>query len=292
MTTGILPTRGRRDANATTIRRQRSPVSERIAVGVALLMVIIAIFGTWLAPDDPTKVDLPNELKAPSGAHWFGTDASGRDVFSRVLAGGHETLMATFIVLLVATVIGTVVGTTAALAGRVVDEILMRICDIGMSLPSLILALGLAAALGPSLHSAVIAMAVTWWPGYARLVRTVVRETRDAEFVESARALGVGRRRLIFRHILPNSLDVMYVQITLDVASAMLVIAGLSFVGVGAQVPSSEWGAMIAAAANNITNGWWALVFPGLALAITAIAFSISGDWLRVRNDPTLRRTS
>lgn len=291
MTTGTLLTRGRRDPKAAR-KRRRSPIVERIAIAVALLMVIIAIFGTWLAPDDPAAVDLPNELKGPSAAHWFGTDASGRDVFSRVLAGGHETLMATFVVLLVATVIGIVVGTAAALGGRVVDEILMRICDIGMSLPSLILALGLAAALGPSLHSAVIAMAVTWWPGYARLVRTVVRETRDAEYVESARALGVGPRRLILRHILPNSLDVMYVQVTLDVASAMLVIAGLSFVGVGAQVPSSEWGAMIAAAANNITNGWWALVFPGLALAITAIAFNISGDWLRVRNDPTLRRAS
>jgi len=292
MSTGTLLTRGKGDPKVTRARRRRSPIAERIAVTVALLMVVVAIFGTWLAPDDPTQVDLPNELKGPSGAHWFGTDASGRDVLSRVLAGGHETLMATFIVLLVATVIGIVVGTAAALGGRVVDEILMRICDIGMSLPSLILALGLAAALGPSLHSAVIAMAVTWWPGYARLVRTVVRETRDAEYVESARALGVGPGRLILRHILPNSLDVMYVQVTLDVASAMLVIAGLSFVGVGAQVPSSEWGAMIAASAANITNGWWALVFPGLALAITAIAFNISGDWLRVRNDPTLRGAS
>ena len=270
-------------------RKRRSPIVERVAVVVAVVMVLVAVFGTWLAPEDPDAVDLPSELLAPTWAHPFGTDASGRDVLSRVLAGAHATLLATFGVLLVATVIGVVVGTAAALGGRIVDEVIMRICDIGMSLPSLIVALGLAAALGPSLHSAVIAMAATWWPGYARLVRTVVRETRDAEYVESARALGVGPTRLILRHILPNSLDVMYVQVTLDVAGAMLVIAGLSFIGVGAQVPSSEWGAMIAAAAPNITNGWWALVSPGLALAITAIAFNISGDWLRVRNDPTLR---
>jgi peptide/nickel transport system permease protein len=165
----------------------------------------------------------------------------------------------------------------------------MRICDVGLSLPPIVLALGLAAALGPSLTSAVIAMIATWWPGYARLVRTVVRETRDAEFVEGARMLGVGRARLIFRHILPNSLNIMYVQVTLDVAGVMLVISGLSFVGVGAQVPSAEWGAMIAAAANNVQNGWWALLFPGLAIALTAVAFNIAGDWLRVRTDPTLR---
>jgi peptide/nickel transport system permease protein len=263
-------------------------VSERIAVVVAVLMVALAVFGPWLAPQNPDAVDLPSALLAPSSAHWFGTDASGRDVLSRVLAGGHSTLLATFVVLAIATVLGVFVGTLAALGGRLVDEVLMRICDIGMALPSLILALGLAAALGPSLKSAVIAMAATWWPGYARLVRTVVRETRDAEFVTSARALGVSPARLVFRHVLPNSLDVMYVQVTLDVAAAMLVIAGLSFVGVGAQVPSSEWGAMIAAAANNMPDAWWSLLFPGLALAITAIAFNISGDWLRVRNDPTL----
>lgn len=128
--------------------------------------------------------------------------------------------------------------------------------------------------------------------GYVRLIRTVVRETMQAEFVESAVALGVGRRRLILRHVLPNSLDILYVQVTLDVAAVMLVISGLSFIGVGAQVPSAEWGAMIAAAADNVTSGWWALVFPGLAIALTAIAFSLVGDWLRVLRDPTLREQS
>lgn len=270
-------------------RRRHGPLADRIGVAVALLMVIVAIFGDWLAPDNPITVNLADTLQPPSGAHWLGTDVDGRDVLSRVLAGAHTTLLATFTVLLVALLIGIVVGTAAALGGRVVDEVLMRICDIGMALPALVLGLGLAAALGPSLKSAVIAMAATWWPGYARLVRTVVRETRDTEFVESARALGVSPPRLVLRHILPNSLDVMYIQVTLDVAGAMLVISGLSFVGVGAQAPSPEWGATIAAAADNATNGWWAVVFPGLALVITAVAFNLAGDWLRVRNDPTLR---
>lgn len=276
---------------AATPRRvvRRSPLIERVALGVAVFMVLIAIVGPWLAPHNPYIVNLPDSLQPPSAAHWFGTDMNGRDVLSRVLTGARTTLTATFIVLLATTVIGVFIGTAAALGGRAVDEILMRICDIGLSLPPIILALGLAAALGPGLTSAVIAMTATWWPGYARLVRTVVRETRDAEFVEGARMLGVGRARLIFRHILPNSLNIMYVQVTLDVAAVMLVISGLSFVGVGAQVPSAEWGAMIADAAGNVQSGWWALLFPGLAIAITAVAFNITGDWLRVRTDPTLQ---
>ena len=263
---------------------------ERLAVIVALSMVVLAVVGPWLAPADPYAIDLSNALKAPDAGHLMGTDPNGRDVLSRVLTGARETLAATFVVLAAASLIGTFVGTIAALGGRLVSEVLMRICDIGLSLPSIVLALGLAVALGPSLRSAVIALAATWWPGYARLVYTVVRQTKNAEFVESARSLGVRRTRLIFRHILPNSLDVMYVQITLDVAAVMLVISGLSFIGVGAQVPSAEWGAMIAAASGDGVQAWWALVFPGLAIALTAVAFNISGDWLRVRNDPTLQK--
>lgn len=276
-------------------RRRRfgsGPLSERIAVVVACLIVLVAIIGPWLAPHDPYQVDLTRQLLSPRSGHWFGTDVNGRDILSRVLYGARVTLLATLAVLAVATVIGVVIGTIAGLAGTVVDEILMRICDIGLALPSIVLALGLAAALGPSLSSAIIALAATWWPGYARLVRTVVRETRDAEFVDSARMLGVSRARLVFRHVLPNSLSILYVQVSLDVAAVMLTIAGLSFIGVGAQVPSAEWGAMIAAASGNVTNGWWALVFPGLAIAFTAVTFNLVGDWLRVLTDPTLRGRS
>jgi peptide/nickel transport system permease protein len=256
---------------------------------VAALMVLIAVAGPLFAPHDPYSVDLGQALRAPSGSHWFGTDANGRDIFSRLLYGARVTLPATAIVIVVAALIGTVLGTLAALGGRIVDEILMRICDIGLSLPAIILALGLAAALGPGLRSAVIALCLTWWPGYARLVRTLVRDVKDAEYVEAARTLGVPTLRLVFRHVLPNALTTLYVQTTLDISAVMLVISGLSFVGVGAQAPSAEWGAMIAAAANNITNGWWAVLFPGLAIVVTAISFNLLGDWLRVRNDPTIR---
>jgi len=269
--------------------RGRASVLERAAMVIAGLMVLIAVAGPLVAPHDPYAVDLGQALNAPSASHWFGTDANGRDILSRVLHGAGVSLLATVIVIAVATLIGTLLGTLAALGGRVADEIIMRICDIGLSLPAIILALGLAAALGPGLRSAVIALCLTWWPGYARLVRSLVRDVKDAEYVEAARTLGVPAPRLIVKHILPNALNTLYVQTTLDVSAVMLVISGLSFVGVGAQAPSAEWGAMIAAAANNITGGWWAVLFPGLAIVITAISFNLLGDWLRVRNDPTLR---
>jgi peptide/nickel transport system permease protein len=270
-------------------RRRGVPLVEWIAVGVVVLIVVVAVIGPWIAPQSPYRVDLSQALLPPSPEHLLGTDVNGRDVLSRILVGAQITLSATGVVLLITIVIGVIVGTLAALGGRVVDEVLMRITDIGLALPSIILALGFAVALGPGLQSAVVAIAATWWPGYARLVRSIVREVRDADYVESARALGVSRWRLVTRHILPNSLDPLYVQVTLDVAAIMLVISGLSFIGVGAQVPSAEWGAMIAAAADNVLNGWWSLVFPGLAIAVTAIAFNLAGDWLRVIRDPTLR---
>jgi peptide/nickel transport system permease protein len=270
-------------------KKRRSPLIERIALVVVGLVVLIAFIGPWIAPYDGYRVDLAQALRAPSAEHWLGTDLNGRDVLSRILIGAQTTLSATGIVLVVTIVIGVIVGTIAALGGRVVDEVLMRITDIGLALPSIILALGFAVALGPGLESAIIAMAATWWPGYARLMRSIVRETRQQEYVEAAQALGVSRWRLVTKHILPNSLDPLSVQVTLDVAAVMLVISGLSFIGVGAQVPSAEWGAMIAAASDNVINGWWSLVFPGLALAITAVAFNLAGDWLRVKRDPTLR---
>jgi peptide/nickel transport system permease protein len=270
-------------------RRRTTPAVEGVALVVAGVAVLLAVVGPWIAPHDPTQVDIGNALQAPSAAHLFGTDSTGRDVLSRVLTGARTTLGATAIVLACTVVIGVVVGVVAALVGGIVDEVLMRVTDIGLALPSIVLALGIAAGLGASLTSTVIAVAATWWPGYARLVRTIVRDVRDAEYVTAARSLGVGRMRLVFRHVLPNSLDPLYVQLTLDVAAVMLVISGLSFIGVGAQVPSSEWGAMVAAAADNATSAWWALVFPGLAIAITGVAFNLVGDWVRVKTDPTLR---
>lgn len=262
---------------------------ERIALVIAVLAVVLAVVGPWLAPQDPYNVVQSDAFAHPGAAHWFGTDAQGRDVLSRLLTGARTTLLSSLAVVAVAAVVGTAVGTIAAVAGGWLDEVLMRLCDIALSLPSIILALGLAAVLGSGTRSAIIALCLTWWPGYARLVRGVVRETLHQDFIAASRVLGVPLPRLIGRHLLPNSLDTLYVQTTLDVAAVTLVISGLSFVGVGAQPPSAEWGAMIAQSRGYVTTAWWTVALPGAAVAIVAVAFQLVGDAVRVRNDPTLR---
>ena len=262
---------------------------ERIALAVVVLAVFVAVFGPLLAPLDPYRVAQSDAFQPPGPGHWLGTDALGRDVGSRLLAGAQTTLLSAFVVVAVAAVVGTAVGTAAAVAGGWVEEVLMRICDVALSLPSIVLALGLAAVLGADTRSAVIALCLTWWPGYARLVRGVVRETLHSDFVAAARVLGVRTPRLVGRHLLPNSLDTLYVQTTLDVAAVTLVVSGLSFVGVGAQPPSAEWGAMIAESRGYVTTAWWTVALPGAAVAVVAIAFQLVGDAVRVRNDPTLR---
>jgi peptide/nickel transport system permease protein len=270
---------------ADVLRRNKL---EAVGVAISALAVFIVVFGPLLAPQDPDATDFAAELQAPSWAHLFGTDTAGRDVLSRVLAGGRLTLLAVFVVIACATIVGIVLGTASALGPRWLDTTVMRICDVGLSFPALILALGLAASMGRGLTAAVVALALTWWPGYARLVRGLVLEVREQEYVESARALGVSRRRLVLRHVLPNALDTLWVQTTFDVAAITLVISGLSFVGVGAQIPQPEWGAMVADGRQVLTSAWWCVTFPGLAIAITAIGFNLVGDLLRSELDPTL----
>lgn len=271
-------------------RRGIAQVVDVVAFAVIAIAVLVAVFGPLLAPFDPYRVDVTQSLLAPGvDGHLLGTDSEGRDLLSRLLFGARETLLATAIVIVVAALVGTLVGVAAAAGPRWVDEVLMRICDVFLSVPSLVLALGIAAVLGPSLTSAVIALAFTWWPGYARLVRSVVRETLQLEYVAAARVLGVGRAKLVRRHLLPSIGDTLLVQTTIDVAAVTLVISGLSFIGVGAQPPSAEWGAMVADGRQFIVTAWWVVVAPGLAIAITAIAAQLAGDALRIRFDPTLR---
>jgi peptide/nickel transport system permease protein len=219
----------------------------------------------------------------PTASHWFGTDEAGRDVFSRVLEGARITLSSVAVVIACGAAAGVIIGTIAAIVGGVVDELLMRITDIGMAFPPLILALGLAAALGASLRSAIIALAFTWWPRYARLVRAMVADIQNADYVTAARELGAQRLWIVRRHILPATVGTMLVQVTGDVAAVTLTLAGLSFIGVGAQPPQPEWGAMIADGQTNLPVVWWPVLFPGLALMFTAVSFSLAGDWLRDR---------
>jgi peptide/nickel transport system permease protein len=250
-------------------------------VWLALLMVVLAIFGPMLAPQNPDAVSFGQRLLGPDAQHWFGTDEAGRDVFSRVLAGAQLTLVSVAVVIAAGAAIGVLIGTAAALGGRVADEVLMRLTDVGLAFPPIILALGLAAALGPSLNSAVIALAATWWPRYARLFRTMIVTTQREDYITAAREMGAGRLRIAWRHLLPATAGTLLVQVTVDVANVALNFSALSFIGVGAQPPQPEWGAMIADGQTNLPLFWWPVLFPGLALVLTAVSFSLAGDWLR-----------
>jgi peptide/nickel transport system permease protein len=253
------------------------------------LLMAAALFGPLLAPNTVYNSDIVNSLMPPSADHWFGTDDQGRDVMWRLIVGAQTTLLSAFLVVTLYSIIGIAIATIAAAGPRWLDESLMRITDIGLALPGMVVALGFAAALGPSLQSAVIAMAITGWPITARMLRGIMRQTMEAQFVAGAQVLGVSKWRLMTRHVLPNSLDVLIVKWAGDVGTTVLVLASLSFIGVGAQPPSAEWGATIAGARGYVSSAWWTVVAPGVAVALTSIAFGLLGEIIQVRRDPTLR---
>lgn len=263
---------------------------ERVALLVAAIVVLLAIFGGFLAPYDPLKISFREKLFPPSAEHWLGTDGSGRDVLSRLLVGAQMTLASTATVLAVVVAFGVVVGMFSAFVGGAIDNLLMRLADVWLGFPPLILALGFAAALGASLDAAIWALIFSWWPNYARLTRMVTVDILSRKFIASADALGVSTPSKVIRYVLPNAFDVLIVQVTLDISAIMLAISGLSFIGVGAQVPLPEWGAMIADGRSYVANGWWIVLAPGLMIFFTAFAFNIIGDMLRRELDPTSRR--
>ncbi|SOD72600.1 peptide/nickel transport system permease protein [Jatrophihabitans sp. GAS493] len=255
----------------------------RLVISAVLLLLLMAIFGPLIAPDSITTSNIRDALLPPSAQHWFGTDDQGRDVFWRVVAGARESVLSAVIVVAVYSMIGTLIAALAAVGGRVVDETLMRFTDAAMAIPTVIFGLGFAAALGPSLKSAVIALSVTAWPVTARLLRSIIRETAAMPYVEGAQVLGVSRIRLLRRHILPNSLDVLIVKWAADIGSTILVISSLSFVGVGPQPPSPEWGAMVSEGQGYIATAWWATFWPGMAIALSTMAFALFGDVVQAR---------
>lgn len=264
---------------------------DKLAFVLVGTLVVFAIVGLFYQPWDPFDVDTRAAMLPPGAAHWLGTDDVGRDVLSRILAGAALTLLSAAAIVVISAVIGVLVACVAALLPRWADEILMRVCDIFMSIPSLVLALGLAAALGPSMTSIIIAMVAASWPSTARLTRGILRETMASSFVEAARILGVSRLRLMVRHALPNSLDAIYVQASMEISGTIVMISGLAFLGVGAPPPSPDWGSMIAQGQQYITTAWWISLFPGIAITIGAIAFGLVGDAVRTFADPASRRS-
>ncbi len=253
---------------------------------VALSLIALSLAAPVLATHDPGVQDLGNRLARPSAAHWFGTDELGRDLYSRLLFGGRITLgMVVAVVLLVAP-LGLAVGCVAGYAGGLWDRLLMRVTDVFLAFPRLILALAFVAALRPGVTSAVAAIALTAWPPYARLARAETLGLRRTDFIAAARLTGASPGRIMLRHIAPLCLPSLVVRVTLDMSSIILTAAGLGFLGMGAQPPSPEWGAMIATARRFILDQWWVPTIPGLAIFVASLAFNLLGDGLRDVLDP------
>ena len=262
-----------------------------LAVGCALvlLIVLVAIFAPFLAPspaDAGTATHPFVVLRAPSAGHWFGTDQVGRDILSKVIYGTRVSPVIAVIVLVIACGIGVPLGVAAGFLGGWVDELIMRVTDVFLAFPPLLLALALAAVLPASLTSLTIAIAAVWWPWYVRLLRGQAASVAGRPYVEACRALGVSRLRIIFRHVLPNSITPLLVQVSLDVGGVILTASALSFLGLGAQDPTPDWGLMVAEGQSYFTPDWWLVTFPGLAILVTAFAFNLLGDGLRDLLDP------
>lgn len=260
-----------------------------VALAIIVVFMFIAAFGEVLSPYDPVRPNAQNRLVAPSAEHYFGTDELGRDVFSRVMSGARISLGIAALILSIAIPVGTLIGAIAGYAGGFIDEALMRITDIFLAFPAIILAMAIAASLGPNLRNTVIALTLVYWPWYARLVRGQVLQIRERDYVEAARSVGVPTPRLVLRHILPNSIAPIIIQGTIDFGFAVLATSALSFIGLGAQPPSPEWGSMIATARTYFRVAWWYFVFPGVALTVTVIGFNLLGDGLRDYFDPRTR---
>jgi peptide/nickel transport system permease protein len=260
------------------------PWLDRVVIAVVVLAVLVAVFGPLVAPSSQTTTsNILDAMRAPSAQHWLGTDDQGRDIAWRIVAGARESLLSALLVVAGYSVIGAAVATVAAFGGKVVDEVLMRLTDAVMAIPTIIFALGFTAALGVGLKSAIIALIITAWPVTARMLRGEIRQTLAMPYVAGALVLGMSRRRLLFKHILPNSLDALIVKWGGDVGSTVLVITSLSFIGAGPQPPSPEWGAMVSEGANYITSAWWMALFPGIAIAIVAVAFALLADVIQER---------
>src|SRR5690348_16564690 len=252
-------------------------------------IVVVALLAPVLAPfpgDAGTATHPFAVLHPPSAQHWFGTDNVGRDILSRVLYGARISPLIAFIVLLIAGAIGIPLGLAAGYFGGWLDEVIMRVTDIFLAFPPLLLALALAAVLPPSLTSLVIAIAVTWWPWYTRLIRGQAASVAGRPYVESCRTLGIPSYRIVLRHVLPNSVTPLIVQVSLDFGGVILTASALSFLGLGAQDPTPDWGLMVAEGQNYFTTAWWVVTFPGLAILFTAFAFTLLGDGLRDLLDP------
>ena len=285
-----LPTAGARLPRGQALRRGLGGNPLLLAGGLlSALIVVIALLAPLLAPfpGDAGSATHPFiVLRPPSAQHWFGTDNVGRDVYSRVLYGARISPLIAVIVLAISCAVGIPLGVAAGYFGGWLDETIMRVTDIFLAFPPLLLALALAAVLPASITTVIIVIALTWWPWYTRLIRGQAASVAGRPYIDSCRALGISRWRIIFRHILPNSITPLIVQVSLDVGGVILTVSALSFLGLGAQDPTPDWGLMVAEGQDYFLTSWWVVTFPGIAILVTAFAFTLLGDGLRDLMDP------
>jgi peptide/nickel transport system permease protein len=273
-------------------RFRRALLSDPLAlagVAVITLLVILAVFGPWIAPypgQGEGESDVAARMLAPSLAHPFGTDGLGRDMLSRVIIGARPALAVSALVVGLAMLIGVPLGALAGYRRGRVDALIMRVTDLFLAFPPLLLAMAIVAALGPGLDHAALALAVSWWPWYARLARGTATSLRERPFVEAARSIGVSEVTILRRHIVPNSMTPILVQATIDIGTVILAAGSLAFLGLGASPPTPDWGLMVADGRTYILDQWWLSAFPGLAIFAAVLAFNLVGDLLLDLLDP------
>ncbi|UCH26714.1 MAG: ABC transporter permease [Trueperaceae bacterium] len=275
------------DTRKLVLHARRNPVV-LVGIGVVLLWFALALFAPQLAPLDPLKQNVSDRLQPPGETYRLGTDELGRDILTRVLYGARITIPAGLAVIIIDGILGWLIGAVAGYLGGVWDEIMMRLTELFMAFPTIILAMAITAALGPDIRNAVLALVLVRWPNYARLTRGLILEIKNADFVESTRSLGAKDVYLLFRTLLPNSIAPVIVYGTLDIGNAILLFAGLSFLGLGPEPASPEWGRMISIGIDFFDE-WWMWLFPGLAIASLVMAFNFIGDGLRDILDPRMR---
>ncbi|MGI1835391.1 ABC transporter permease [Bacillus altitudinis] len=261
-----------------------------IGTVIVFLFMILAIFAPLIAPYGINEQSLGERFSAPSAAHWFGTDDFGRDIFSRVVHGARISLWVGFFSVLGSVILGTLLGLMAGYGGRLLDAVISRLFDILLAFPSILLAIAIVSILGPSLQNALIAIAIINVPTFGRLVRSKVLSIKQEEYVLAAKAVGMSHRRIVLRHILPNSMVPVIVQATLAIGTAIIEAAALGFLGLGAQAPSPEWGKMLADARPYLVQAPWTLFFPGIAIMLTVLGFNLMGDGLRDTLDPKMKK--
>ncbi|MCO7125786.1 ABC transporter permease [Sporolactobacillus shoreicorticis] len=256
---------------------------------IVLFFILLAVFADFIAPQGINDQNIGHKLLPPSAAHWFGTDDFGRDIFSRILFGARLSLRVGFLSVIGSIIVGTLLGTVAGYFGKILDVVISRIFDILLAFPSILLSIAIVAILGPSLNNALVAIAIVNVPVFGRLVRSRVLTVKEEEYVMAARSIGMGDARIIFQHVLPNSVAPIIVQGTLNIATAILDAAGLGFLGMGAQAPLPEWGKMLSDSREYIQTAPWTVLFPGLAIVLVVVGFNLIGDGLRDALDPRMK---